>query len=228
MKGFLASGAGIACAFFALYPLCAETVQLGRGREVEIIDGKVPQQMAEELFHAAADLIKKGNIETARDYWKLLVEKGPGDMPARVRTAQARIAEIERQSFVVLRDGSVVKGKISTALRTDLLGFEGKDDIPSALIKEISAEYHPGYSRVSRTFYPLTLLEVIFRSGEVKHSRITGQIELSVETDGSALKKVVLGKDYEILRPDNLARQIEAMTSDRVIKIVIYPNLDRQ
>ncbi len=121
----------------------------------------------------------------------------------------------------------MLKGKIRADLRADLLGLEGKEEIPLWRLEEIVAEYHPGYSQVSKTLYPLTLLEIKFRAGELKASRITSQIEFVVEAADGSVVKALLGKEYEVLRTGDLGGQLQAMTTERITKVVIYPDLKR-
>ncbi|MBI4487592.1 MAG: hypothetical protein HY694_00780 [Deltaproteobacteria bacterium] len=208
-------------------PSMAETVRLKSGREVEIIDGKIAEEVAGELYREAEGLLKKGRLDLASEYWQLLVEKGRGSAVSQAKATQEKIRKIEYESLILLRNGNVFRGRISVDLRTDLLGLEGKGAIPLWQLEEIVAEYHPGYSQVSKTFYPLTVLEIRFRGGELKTARITREIEFLVEGVDGSVARAVLGKEYEILRSTDLARQLDGMVNDRITKIVIYPGLER-
>ena len=108
-----------------------------------------------------------------------------------------------------------------------LLGLEGREELPIWRVEEIVAEYHPGYSFVSKTFYPLTLLEIKFRGSELKSARITGEVEFVVHTADGRVKRGLLGKEYQVLNPDDLIGQLSAMTADRISKVVIYPDIKR-
>lgn len=205
----------------------AETVTLRSGKEFEIIDGALPERAAEELLREASDWLKKGRLDFAREYWQLLAEKGKGSAVARAKAAQERMRKAEYTSFVVLRSGKIVTGKLKAHLRSDLLGLEGKEEILLWQIEEIIAEYHPGYSWVSKSYYPLTLLEIKFRAGERRTSRTTAEIEFEVEGEDGSLSRMVLGNSFEIMRPQDLGGQIEAKTNDRIMKVVMYPDIKR-
>src|SRR5574341_1394062 len=169
------SRVGYLCAvllFLQFAPLAAETVRLRSGKEVEIIDGALTAKGAEEVLSEASDWLKKGRLDYAREYWKLLAEKGRGAPASRARAEQARLHNIEYKSFILLRGGRNLTGKIKADLRMDLLGLEGQQEVPIWTIEEIIAEYHPGVSQVSKTYYPLTLLEIKFRGQKLKSSRI--------------------------------------------------------
>ena len=214
--------------FFQFSTLAAETVRLRSGKEVEIVDGALAGNGSEEVLHEASDWLKKGRLDYAREYWKLLAEKGKGTPVSRAKAEQERLRNIEYKSFIVMRDGKTLTGKIKADLRTDLLGLEGQQEVPVWAIEEVIAEYHPGYSRVTKTYYPLTLLEIKFRGQELKAARISRELEFTIEEEKGAATRAILGKDYEILRPNNLGEQIETLTSGRIHKIVIYPNLITQ
>lgn len=207
--------------------LFGETVTLRSGKEVEIIDGQVPEKVAAELYRETEGLLKRGRLDLASDYWRLIVERAKGSVVTRARASLEKIAQAEYGSFVVLGNGEILKGKIKAFLRADLLGLEGKEEIPLWRLEEIVAEYHPGYSQVSKTFYPLTLLEIKFRAGELKASRITGEVEFMVEGADGSVVRALLGKEYEVLRTEDLGGQIQAMTTERITKVVIYPDLKR-
>lgn len=211
--------------FLQLSPLPAETVRLRSGKEVEIIDGALTAKGAAEVLQEASDWLKKGRLDYARDHWKLLIEKGRGVPASRAKAARERLQNVEFESFVILGNDRTLRGKIKTNLRSDLLGLEGKDEIPIWRVEEIAAQYHPGLSQVSRTFYPLTLLEIKLREKRLRTSRITSEIEFIVEGADGSVAKAILGKDYELLRPEALAGQLEAIARDRIIKIVMYPGL---
>lgn len=203
----------------------AETVRLRSGKEVEIIDGALTAKGAAEVLQEASDWLKKGRLDYAREYWKLLIEKGRGAPASRAKASQEKFRNFEYTSFIILKDGSTLTGKIKAELRTDLLGLEGKDEVPIWALEEIIAEYHAGYSRVTKTFYPLTVLEIKLRGLRLKTSRLTQEVEFKVEAANGSATSAILGKEYEILRPDNLGEQIERLTKERILKIVIYPNL---
>ena len=225
------SRVGYLCAVFLLLqfsPLAAETVRLRSGKEVEIIDGALTAKGAEEVLSEASDWLKKGRLDYAREYWKLLAEKGRGTPASRAKAEQARLHNIEYKSFILLRGGRNLTGKIKADLRTDLLGLEGQQEVPIWAIEEIIAEYHPGVSQVSKTYYPLTLLEIKFRGQKLKTSRIAQELEFTIEEENGHVTKAILGKEYEILRPNNLGEQIDTLTNGRILKIVIYPNLITQ
>lgn len=213
--------------FFCQSPLLGETIRLRSGKEVEIIDGQLPEKGAAELEREADGWLKKGRLDFAGDYWQLIVDRAKGAVVTRARAAQERVRKAEYGSFVILGNGSMLKGKIRADLRADLLGLEGKEEIPLWRLEEIVAEYHPGYSQVSKTFYPLTLLEIKFRAGELKASRITSQIEFVVEAADGSVVKALLGREYEVLRTGDLGGQLQAMTTERITKVVIYPDLKR-
>ena len=221
---------GFLCALFFFSPLgpsAGETLRLTSGREVEIIDGQIPAKVAEDLVREAASMQEKGQIELASEHWHLLAEKTKGPLAARAAAAKQRLAKIAHSSIIVLRNGKIASGKIQANLRADLLGLEGKEHIPLWQLEEIVAEYHPGYSSVSKTYYPLTLLEIKFRSGERRAARTMAEIEFAVQGVDGSLRRMVLGHSYEILRPRDLGEQIHAKTQDRIIKIVIYPELKK-
>jgi hypothetical protein len=225
------SQVGLLSAVFLLLqfdPLAAETVRLRSGKDVEIIDGALTANGAEEVLSEALDWLKKGRLDYAREYWKLLTEKGKGTPASHAKAEQARLRNIEYKSFILLRGGKLLTGKIKADLRTDLLGLEGKQEVPIWAIEEIIAEYHPGVSQVSKTYYPLTLLEIKFRGQKLKASRIARELEFIIEEENGHVSKAILGKEYEILRPNNLGEQIDTLTNGRILKIVIYPNLITQ
>jgi len=225
------SRVGYLCTVFLLLqfsPLVAETVLLRSGKEVEIIDGALSAKGAEEVLREASDWLKKGRLDYAREYWKLLTEKGRGTPASRAKAEQQRLHNVEYKSFILLRDGKILTGKIKADLRTDLLGLEDKQEVPIWAIEEIVAEYHPGYSQVSKTYYPLTLLEIKFRGQKLKSSRITQELEFTIEEEKGPVTRAILGKEYEILRPNDLGEQLNTLTKGRILKIVIYPNLATQ
>ncbi len=213
--------------FFCQPPLLGEAIRLRSGKEVEIIDGQLPEKVAAELEREADGWLKKGRLDFAGDYWQLIVDRAKGTVATRARAAQERVRKAEYGSFVILGNGSMLKGRIEANLRADLLGLEGREEIPLWRLEEIVAEYHPGYSQVSKTFYPLTLLEIKFRAGELKASRITSEIEFVVEAADGSVVKALLGSEYEVLRAGDLGGQIQAMTTERITKVVIYPDLKR-
>lgn len=198
---------------------------LRSGREVEIIDGALHPKAAETVLREASDWLKKGRLDYAREYWKLLIEKAKDAPAARAKAAEERVRNAEYESFIILRKGKTFTGKVTANLRHDLLGLEGKEAIPIWQVEEITAEYHPGLSQVSKTYYPLTLLEIKLRGHKLQTVRINREIEFSVETADGSVNKTILGKSYEILRPEDLSGQIEAATSDRIVKVVIYPSI---
>jgi len=208
--------------------LAAETVLLRSGKEVEIIDGALTAKGAEDVLREATDWLNKGRLDYAREYWKLLTEKGKGAPAARAKAAQEKLRNMEYKSFIMLKDGRTLTGRIKSDLRTDLLGLEDKLEVPIWALEEIVAEYQPGYSRVTKTFYPLTLLEIKFRGQKLKTSRITQELAFTIEEEKGPVTRAILGKEYEILRPNDLGEQIETLTNGRILKIVIYPNLATQ
>lgn len=210
---------------FQVTSVRAETIVLRSGNPVEIIDGRLTVKGSEEVLREASDWLKKGRLDYAREYWNLLAEKGKGEAVAKAQTAHQRVQNIEYESFIVLGTRKVVKGKVSASLRSDWLGLEGKEEIPLWQVEEIAAEYHPGLSQVSKTFYPLTLLEIKLRGKKLQGAKSTAEIEFIVETPGGAVEKATLGKVYQLLRPEDLDKQIDAATRDRIIKVVIYPGL---
>lgn len=207
--------------------LLAETVRLRSGREIEIIDGVIAEKLAQELYTEGEQLLKKGQLDLAAEHWQWIAEKGAGGVAIRARSAREGLKRIEYGSFVLLKNGLVYRGKVTARLRSDLLGMEGKEEISLSQVEEIVAEYHPGYSHVSKTFYPLTVLEIKLRGQKIQGSRITGEIEFTVESADGATHRAWLGKEYEILRPSDLARELEAITASRIIKVSIYPELKR-
>lgn len=205
-----------------------ETLRLKSGREVEIIDGRIPHKVAEDLFREASEQLKMGRLEFAGEYWELIADKMRGlPLAARAAEARAKIPKIEYSSLILLKNGKTVKGKVKAHLRADLLGLEGKEEIFLWQLEEIVAEYHPGYSWVSKSYYPLTLLEIKFRGGERKTSRTMAEIEFEVEGADGSVAKMVLGNRFEILRPHDLGGQLDEKTHDRIIKVVIYPEIKR-
>jgi hypothetical protein len=222
------SRVGYLCTVFLFlqFPtLAAETVLLRSGKEVEIIDGALTAKGAEDVLREATDWLNKGRLDYAREYWTLLTEKGRGAPAARAKAAQEKLRNMEYKSFVMLKDGRTLTGRIKAELRTDLLGLEEKQEVPIWAVEEIVAEYHAGYSRVTKTFYPLTVLEIKLRGLPLKTSRITQEVEFIVEAENGAATRAILGKDYEILRPEKLDKQLDDLTGGRILKIVIYPNL---
>ena len=205
--------------------LRAETIVLRSGNPVEIIDGRLTAKHSEDVLREASDWLKKGRLDYARECWNLLAEKGKGEAVAKAKAAKQRVQNIEYESFIVLGTRRIVKGKVSANLRSDWLGLEGKEEIPLWQVEEIAVEYHPGLSQVSKTFYPLTLLEIKLRGKKLQAAKSTAEIEFAVETAGGAVEKAVLGKLYQLLRPEGLDKQIEAATRDRIIKVVVYPGL---
>ena len=225
---FCLKAALVTLSFLSYQPLLlGETVTLRSGKEVEIIDGQVPEKVAGELYREGEELLRKGRLDLAGDYWQLIVERAKGGVVTRARASREKIGKVEYGSFVVLGNEEILRGRIKAFLRADLLGLEGREEIPLWRLEEIVAEYHPGYSQVSKTFYPLTLLEIKFRDGELKAARITGEVELMVEGANGSVVKALLGKEYEVLRSGDLDGQIEAMTKERITRIVIYPDLKR-
>jgi hypothetical protein len=225
MKTWLSALLPVFSLLFPPSPLAAETIILRSGKAVEIIDGALPETAAEEVQREALDWLKKGRLDYARETWQLLAEKGKGAAAARAASAQERIPKIEYGSSVVLKDGKIITGKVKANLRTDLLGLEGKEEIPIWQIEEIIAEYHPGYSQVSKTYYPLILLEIKLRGQQLKTSRITQELTFVVEGGDGSVTKAILGKEYEVLRPQDLGGQMETLTADRILKVVIYPEI---
>jgi len=202
-----------------------ETLVLRSGKEVELIDGALTPKAAEVVSREASGWLKKGRLDYARENWKLLIERARGGAASHAQVAQKRVQNAEYESFVILRNGKTLTGKVTANLRHDLLGLEGKEAIPVWQVEEIGAEYHPGLSQVSKTYYPLTLLEVKLREHKLQTTRINREIEFLVESTDGSVKKAILGKSYEILRPEELSGQIENATKDRIIKIVIYPSI---
>lgn len=225
MKYWCALILGVLSVVYQAFPLMGETVRLKSGRKVELIDGKLQKKVAEEIYREAEGLMKKGRLDLTSDYLQLILNRAKGRVVSQARAAQEKARKIEYGSFVVLRNSEVRKGKVQAHLRADLLGLEGKDKIPLWDIEEIVAEYHVGFSRVTKTFYPMTILEIKSRNRGIQTSRITGEIEFVVKKEDGSVVKEVLGKAYELLRDRDLARQIDAMTEDRIIKVVIYPDL---
>lgn len=208
-------------------PVTAETIRLKSGREVQMVDGRVPEKVGEEIYREAERFLKKGRLDLAGEHYQFLLDRGKGDIVSRAKAAQGEVRRIEYGSFVVLRNGRVFKGKVRADLRSDLFGLEGRQEIPLWQVEEIVAEYHPGYSFVSGTFYPLTLLEIKLRDRELQTSKITGEVEFVVEAADGLVTKAVLGKAYQLFRPEGLAKQLQAAITDRIIKIVVYPDLRR-
>ena len=208
-------------------PLLGETLRLRSGKEFQIIDGKVSEKETEEIFREAEEMLQGGRLDIAGEYWQMVIDRGRGTLVSRAKSAQARLPKIEYGSLLLLRNGEIFKGKIQANLRADLLGLEGREEIPIWRVEEIVAEYHPGYSFVSKTFYPLTLLEIKFRGSELKSARITGEVEFVVHTADGRVKRGLLGKEYQVLNPDDLVGQLSAMTADRISKVVIYPDIKR-
>jgi hypothetical protein len=66
---------------FAFSDSMAETLVLRSGKQLEIIDGALTAKGAEEVLEEAANWLKKGRLDYAREYWRLLTEKSKG-MPA--------------------------------------------------------------------------------------------------------------------------------------------------
>jgi uncharacterized protein (DUF2249 family) len=210
---------------FQITPVAAQPIRLKSGQEVEIIDGKIPEKVAENLYHEAEALFKKGRLDLAREYWQLLVEKAQGAVLAHAEASLKRAQTVEFSSFVILRNDQVLRGRVKADLRMDLVGLEGKDEIPLWEVVELIAEYHVGYSQVSKTFYPLTILEIRLRDHKMQTSRITREVEFVIEGEDGSATRAYLGKSYEILRPDHLNEQIEQLAADRILKVVIYPLL---
>lgn len=210
---------------FQFTALRAETIVLRSGTTVEIIDGNLTSKGSEEVLREASDWLKKGRIDYAREYWKLLIAKGKGALVTRAKASQERLQNIEYESFIILGSRKTLKGKVNANLRSDWLGLEGKEEIPIWQVEEIAAEYHPGLSQVSKTFYPLTLLEIKFRGKKLQAAKSTAEIEFVIETANGSVEKAILGKVYQLLRPEDLDKQIDAATRDRIIKVVIYPGL---
>ncbi len=192
---------------------------------MEIIDGALTSKGSEEVVREASDWLKKGRLDYARQYWKLLIDKGKGAPAARAKAAQERLQNIENESFVILGNRRIIRGKVTANLRSDLLGLEGKEEIPIWQVEEIAVEYHPGLSQVSKTFYPLTLLEIKLRGKKLQATKSTAEIEFVIETASGSVEKAILGKVYQLLRPEDLDKQIDAASRDRIVKVVIYPGL---
>jgi hypothetical protein len=210
---------------FAISDSMAETLVLRSGKQLEIIDGALTAKGAEEVLQEASNWLKQGRLDYAREYWKLLAEKSKGMPAARAKAASEKFKTAEFESFIVLGNHRTIKGNVKAFLRSDWLGLEGKDDVPIWSVEEIAAEYHPGLSQVSKTFYPFTMLEVKLRGKKLQTTKVAGEVEFLVETATGNTEKAVLGKLYELLRPQDLASQIEAITRNRIIKVVIYPGL---
>jgi hypothetical protein len=220
--------AGVVFAMAILWRLAdaaAETVVLRSGKQVEIIDGALTRPGAEAVLSESTDWLKTGRVDYARECWNLLIERSKGTPADRARAAQERLKGAEFESFIVLGSHQILKGNVKAFLRSDLLGLEGKNEIPLWSVEEIAAEYHPGLSQVSKTFYPFTMLEVKLRGEKVQTTKMSGEVEFVVERADGVTHRAVLGKLYELLRPQNLLTQLEAMTRDRIIKVVIYPGL---
>jgi len=208
-------------------PLSRETVKLKSGREVQLVDGEVPEKVAEEIYRAAEQLLKHGRIDLAGEYWQLIVDKTKGGIVSRAIAAQEKRKKIEYGSFVVLKSAKVLRGKVNAHIRAHLLGLEGNEEIPLWQVEEIVAEYHPEYSFVSESFYPLTKLRIKLRAQERRASRITGEVEFVVEAADGSTTKTLLGKEYVLLRPKDASHQLETMIADRIVRVVIYPDLGR-
>jgi len=223
--GWLFAGMLFVVFFFQSPFLWGETVRLRSGKEFQIVDGKVSEKDTAEIFHEAEEMLRGGMLAIAGEYWQLVIDRGRGALVANAKSAQEKLPGIERGSFLRLWGGEVLKGKIEANLRADLLGLEGKEEIPIWRVQEIVAEYHAGYSFVSKSFYPLTLLEIKLRGSELKSARITGEVEFIVHTANGQTKRAVLGMEYQVLRPDDLVGQLSTITADRISKVVIYPDI---
>jgi hypothetical protein len=202
-----------------------EVLRLQSGREVPLSDGTLRSGEAQTLLQEAEDFLKQGRLDLARDNCQAIRAKGNGVFVPEITSLLARIEEVERSSFVVLRNGQLYKGKLQGTLRSDHLGIQGRRDIPLWSIKRIEAEYFINYSQVTKTYYVLTLLEVQFRDASSARARITEEVVLQVEEEGGTVRKAVVGYPYVLLHKRGMSQKFPQMIQDRVSKIVVYPAL---
>jgi hypothetical protein len=202
-----------------------EFVRFPDGVEVFAPGGRLrPEDVAAALVRVEAE-IGAGQIARARATLDVVEERAGGPLPKAAELRQ-RIRRVEYTSTVILRDGRRIEGRVLEPFRSDRLGLATKEEISPDLLRRISVEYHLGWSAVSLTFYPLTLVEAEFRDGRTMVGRFTHEVPIPVETPDGQVVEVILGRPYRLLRDEGLAKQLLEGDGDRVARILMYPILN--
>lgn len=200
-------------------------VQFPDGVEVLAPGGRLrPTDVAAALERVESQ-IAEAQLELAQRMLEVLDTRAGGPVPE-AGELRMRIRQAEFSSVVILRDGQRIEGRLVNPFRADRLGLETKEEISPDLVRRISVEYHLGWSQVSQTFYPLTLVETEFRNGRTLIGRTTQETPVTVETRDGRLVKVMMGRAYQLFREERLAKQLVAGDGDRVARILIYPFLN--
>ncbi|MFQ5872246.1 MAG: hypothetical protein ACE5JL_00390 [Dehalococcoidia bacterium] len=201
------------------------TLRLQSGRELPLSGGRLRFEYAQTLLREAEDFLNQGRLDLARDNCQVLLAKGDATLAPEATSLMARIDEIERSSFVVLKNGQTFKGKLHVKLRSSQLGVGERREIPLWKIKRIEVDYLIKYSLVSRTNYVVTILDVQFRDAPPMRTRLTEEIIIKVAEEDGVVRRVVLGYPYELLRKEGMGKRFPQMIQDRVSKVVVYPVL---
>lgn len=202
-----------------------EFLRFPDGVEVFAPDGRLHPHDATAALARVEAQIARGELGLARRMLDLVETRAREPVPE-TAALRARIREVEFSSVVILRDGRRIKGRLVGPFRADRLGLETKREISPDQVRRISAEYHLGWSRVSRTFYPLTVIETEFKDGRTMLGRLTQETSVTLETRDGRLVKVMMGRPYRLLREDQLTKQLLEGDGDRVARILIYPVLN--
>lgn len=202
-----------------------EFVRFPDGIEVFAPGGRLTSEDLQAALSRAEARISRGELGLARGTLDLVETRSHGLAPA-VQQLRARIRQVEFSSAVILRDGRRIGGRLLGPFRMDHLGLGTKEEISPDLIRRISAEYHLGWSAVSLTFYPLTLTEVEFRDGRTLLGRVTQEIPITLETPDGRVVEAMMGRAYQLLRDEALAKQLLEGDGDRVARVLVYPALN--
>ncbi len=200
-------------------------IRLPDGVEVVAPSGRLrPSDIAAALTRVESQ-ITNGQLGLAKTMLKAI---GPGvkKPAAKAAAMRAKIRDVEFSSIVILRNGQKIEGRLLDPFRLDRLGLETKKEISPDLIRRISVEYHLGWSQVSKTFYPLTIVETEFRNGQMLIGRLAQEVLVRVETRDGRVVKVKMGVAYQLLREERLLKQLLDGSQDRVARILVYTTLN--
>ena len=231
-------------------------IRLKSGREVLVGEKKLKPRLSQDLYQEAIRFFKEGRIELVLENCRLLEEEGAEEITKEASDLIEKIDEAEYSSIVVLEDGQTFKGKVTAQLnpdyiglhgqkvtprlRTDYLGLEGQKEVPFWSMISLQAEYQAKLSNISGYYYLTTVLEIQFRGkpqkaqrtsrrgngGRVESSTISKEIWVHVDDREGNVRHFVMGHDYQMLKEEDLAGQVEELTRGRVKKIHFYPLLD--
>jgi len=206
-------------------PLLGEKIRLKSGKEVEVLNGQIPEKSAHALYAEAQEFFQRGRLDLARDYCQFLIKNATGEVISLAKQTQEEVTEVEYSSRIHLGNGKILTGKVFANLRRHLLGLERKEEIPIWEVEEIDAEYQAGYSQVSKTFYPTIILEIKLEGEQLQTTRMIGEVEFMVEEKDGSVTPLILGSPYKLLKGENLSQTLQELSQDRIIKVVIYPSL---